>query len=559
MIIGYFCYSINLFVMKNHFHLVLFLFLASYTTLLAQEASLEEVMENKVLPEDPQVAVVVDGIELFSQTELPRFYTNRDFELAWNSDKNKKDLLESIESSFDEGLDPKDYHLERIKKLLTNSKKGELTNSQLVDMDLLMTDALLLYASHLLEGKLEQSDLRKTWDVERNEGPSNPDSLLTTTLHNQNIKVILEDLKPDNKMYRLMKFHLKKLRAEAEKGGWPEVSEGEVLKPGDSDQRIVEIRKFLVAVGDLDEKPFDYEEVFDEELERAVKKFQKRHKLTSDGVIGKETIEQMKVPVEDRIDMILLNLERTRWVFQQPDDDFLLVNIAGFQLKRITNGSEVFDSRVIVGKYNKETPVFKGVMKYIVINPTWILPYSIATHETLPQLKKDPRYLAAKHMEVIDKKGNILDPDKIDWSIYSAGNFPFIIRQKAGPWNALGEVKFIFPNKYLVYLHDTPSRGLFNEQDRAFSHGCIRTEDKWGLLMSLMNEPEVWNMDKINEILKSGETTRIDLPKPINIYLVYLTAAVDQENNLLFMKDIYKRDKAVLNAMNEPFEFKRVD
>lgn len=545
--------------MKNRYHLVLFLFLASYTTLLAQEASLEEVMENKVLPEDPQVAVVVDGIELFSQTELPRFYTNRDFELAWNSDKNKKDLLESIESSFDEGLDPKDYHLERIKKLLTNSKKGELTNSQLVDMDLLMTDALLLYASHLLEGKLEQSDLRKTWDVERNEGPSNPDSLLTTTLHNQNIKAILEDLKPDNKMYRLMKFHLKKLRAEAEKGGWPEVSEGEVLKPGDSDQRIVEIRKFLVAVGDLDEKPFDYEEVFDEELERAVKKFQKRHKLTSDGVIGKETIEQMKVPVEDRIDMILLNLERTRWVFQQPDDDFLLVNIAGFQLKRITNGSEVFDSRVIVGKYNKETPVFKGVMKYIVINPTWILPYSIATHETLPQLKKDPRYLAAKHMEVIDKKGNILDPDKIDWSIYSAGNFPFIIRQKAGPWNALGEVKFIFPNKYLVYLHDTPSRGLFNEQDRAFSHGCIRTEDKWGLLMSLMNEPEVWNMDKINEILKSGETTRIDLPKPINIYLVYLTAAVDQENNLLFMKDIYKRDEAVLSAMNKPFQFKKVE
>ncbi len=545
--------------MKNHFYLVLFLFLASYTTLQAQEASLEEVMANKVLHEDSQAAVVVDGVELFSQTELPRFYANRDFELAWSSDKNKKDLLESIQSSFDEGLDPKDYHLERIKNLLTNSNKGKLTNSQLVDMDLLMTDALLLYASHLLEGKLEQSDLRKTWDVERNEGPSNPDSLLTTTLHNQNIKALLEELKPNNKMYRLMKFHLKKLRAEAEKGGWPEVSEGEVLKPGDSDQRIAGIKKYLLAVGDLDGKPFDNEQVFDEELERAVKKFQKRHKLTSDGVIGKETIEQMKVPIEDRIDMIILNLERTRWVFQQPDDDFLLVNIAGFQLKRITNETEVFDSRVIVGKYNQETPVFKGIMKYIVMNPTWILPYSIATHETLPELKKDPRYLAAKHMEVIDKKGNILDPDKIDWSIYSAGNFPFIIRQKAGPWNALGEVKFIFPNKYFVYLHDTPSKGLFNEQDRAFSHGCIRTEDKWGLLMSLMDEPEVWNMDKINEILKSGETTTIDLPKPINIYLVYLTAAVDQENNLLFMKDIYKRDEAVLSAMNKPFQFKEVE
>ncbi len=299
--------------------------------------------------------------------------------------------------------------------------------------------------------------------------------------------------------------------------------------------------------------------MFDKELEEAVKKFQKRHKLTSDGVIGKGTIEQMQVPIEDRIDMIILNLERIRWVFQQPDDDFLLVNIAGFHVKRFTNRNEVFDSRVIVGKYHKETPVFKGVMKYIVMNPTWTLPYSIATHETLPKLKKDPGYLAAKHMEVTDKNGKILDPANIDWNKYSAGNFPFIIRQKAGPWNALGEVKFIFPNKYSVYLHDTPSRGLFNQQDRAFSHGCIRTEDKWGLLMSLMDEPDVWNMDKINEILRSGETTTIDLPKPINIYLVYLTAAVDQENNLMFMKDIYKRDKAVLNAMNEPFEFKRVD
>ena len=193
------------------------------------------------------------------------------------------------------------------------------------------------------------------------------------------------------------------------------------------------------------------------------------------------------------------------------------------------------------------------------MNPTWTLPYSIATHETLPRLKKDPGYLAAKHMEVMDRNGKILNPATIDWAQYSSGNFPFIIRQKAGPWNALGEVKFIFPNKYAVYLHDTPSRGLFNQQDRAFSHGCIRTEDKWGLLMSLMDDSKVWNMDKINEILKSGETTTINLPKPINIYLVYLTAAVDEHNNLLFMKDIYKRDKAVFNALNEPFEFKKAD
>lgn len=522
----------------------------------AQQPSLQEVMENKIQTED---AVYADGVQLFSQKELPRFYSNRDYELAWTQKKNRKDLIESLKSAYEEGLDPGDYHLEKINKLLEKSKKGKLNHEDKTDLDLLMTDALIMYASHLFEGKLEQSDLRKTWDVERNEGPSNPDSLLTATLHNQNVKSVLEDFKPNNYMYKLMKFHLKKLREEAATGGWPTVSEGETLKPGDTSDRVVEIRKYLLAVGDLDKEPIGSEAVFDEDLEEAVKKFQWRHKLTSDGIVGKGTIEQMRISIEDRIDMILLNLERTRWVFQQPDDDFLLVNIAGFHVRRITDRKEVFDSRVIVGKYHKETPVFKGVMKYIVINPTWTLPYSIATHETLPRIKKDPGYLAAKHMEVMDRGGKVLDASTIDWSKYSAGNFPFIIRQKAGPWNALGEVKFMFPNKYAVYLHDTPSRGLFNRQDRAFSHGCIRTEDKWDLLMSLMDDPEVWNMDKINEILKSGKTTTINLPKSINIYLIYMTAAVDQQNNLMFMKDVYKRDEAVLKALKKPYHFKTVE
>lgn len=555
---------LNIFVfhLTNHIMIksvVLSLFILSSTFAVAQEPSLEAVLESKIIYDEGSNAVAVNGIELFSQVELPQFYVNREFEPAWTHAKNKKDLIESLESAFDEGLSPDDYHLEMIKKLVEKQKREKLSTTEKADLELLMTDALILYAAHLLEGKLEQSDLRKSWDVERNEGPANPDSLLTATLHNKDIKSTLEGLKPNHYMYNLMKFHLKKLRKEAAEGGWPEVSEGETLKPGDTAARIVEVRNYLKAVGDLKKYKVSNEEVFDSIVEAAVKKFQLRHKLTDDGVIGKGTIEQMRVPIEDRIDLLILNLERTRWIFQDPDDDFLIVNIAGFHVKRIQDRQEIFDSRVIVGKYHKETPVFKGVMKYIVVNPTWTLPYSIATHETLPRLKKDPGYLAAKHMEVMDRNGTVLNPSTIDWSEYSRGNFPFIIRQKAGPWNALGEVKFMFPNKYSVYLHDTPSRGLFNRQDRAFSHGCIRTEDKWGLFMSLMDDPEKWNMDKINEILKSGKTTTISLPKPINIYLIYLTAAVTQENNLMFMKDVYKRDREVIDALNKPFHFKKVN
>lgn len=520
---------------------------------LAQKPSVEEIIESRIHGNDPNGEVEVGGQVLFSQIEAPQFYTNRNYDLAWTDQKNIQDLLESIKSSYDEGLDPEDYHYQKIQDLLKKQKSSSLSNDDRADLDMLLTDALILYASHLLEGKLEQSELRGEWDVEKNTRPENVDSLLTVTLHNKQVKPALQRMKPAHYMYTLMKLHLKKLRDEAEEGGWPEVSGGETLKRDMDDPRILEIREYLTATGDLKATATDQESVFDEELEVAVKKFQTRHGLTADGAIGKGTIEQIQVPIEKRIEQLKLNLERLRWIFHHPDEDFLIVNIAGFHVRRITNREEVFNSRVIVGKYHHESPVFKGVMEYIVVNPTWTLPYSIATNETLPKLKKDPGYLAAKHMEVMDRGGKILDPSVIDWSQYSRGNFPFIIRQKAGPWNALGEVKFMFPNKYSVYLHDTPARSLFDRQDRAFSHGCIRTEDKWGLLMSLMDDPETWNMDKVNEILKSGETTTIKLPKPVNIYLVYLTAVADRENNLYFFKDVYKRDDAVARELEKPF------
>jgi L,D-transpeptidase YcbB len=536
---------------------ILIFFILFKLPLFAQDTTVEELIMKKVSNEGTNNEAFASNIVLFSQIELPKFYNNRNFEIAWSDKKNRNDLLASIQSAYGEGLNPKDYHLEKITNLLNKSKYEKLNKMDIADLDLLMTDALILYASHLISGKVEQSKLRSEWDIELNQRPKHIDSLLTSTLHNKNVKVALESLKPKHYLYKLMKFNLKEYRELAKKGGWPKISEGETLKKEMIDDRILEIRKYLLITKDLKVNNVENESLFDEELETAVKKFQTRHNLTDDGVIGKGTIEQMNVSIEDRIDMIKINLERMRWVFHEPDDDFLLVNIAGFYVKRFTNKVETFNSRVIVGKYNKESPIFKGVMTYIVLNPTWTLPYSIATHETLPKLKKDPGYLSAKHMEIMDRNGKILNPDNIDFNQYSSGNFPFIIRQKAGSWNALGQVKFMFPNKYAVYLHDTPSRGLFNQQDRAFSHGCIRTERKWELLMSLMDDPDVWNMDRINEILKSGETTTIKLPKPVNIYIMYWTSRVDTENNLYFMKDVYKRDPAVLKALNIPVVFRK--
>jgi len=519
----------------------------------------QEIIKSRVESGEKSKTVNADGIVLFSQIELPKIYTNKNFKLIWENAKNRNDLLNNLNESFDEGLIPNDYHLERINKILALSEYNKLPSTVMANLDMLLTDALMLYASHLVSGKVEQSQLRSEWELIKNQRPKNIDSLLTVTLKEHNIKWALQYLKPQHYFYLLLKQKLKEYREIAQNGGWPSIPEVDKLEKGNEDKRIPLIRKYLQITKDLPEINVENDSLFDNDLEIAVKKFQARHNLTSDGVIGKGTIEQMNVPVEDRIAEMRINLERSRWVLHHPEDDFLMVNIPGFKVNRTINNQQVFSSRVIVGKYHKSTPIFKDTMQYIVLNPTWTLPYSIATHETLPRLKKDPGYLAAKHMEIMDRSGNILNPANIDFSQYSSGNFPFIIRQKAGPWNALGQVKFIFPNKHAIYLHDTPSRNLFAMQDRAFSHGCIRTEDKWELLMSLMDDPEVWNMEKINEILKSGKTTRLNLPKPIPIYLLYWTTGVDRENNLYFLKDIYKRDPAVLKALDKPIKFRSVN
>ncbi len=537
---------------------IYFLFFITLFTVfsLSAQQNVQEIIKQRMISGEKTINFVADGKVLFSKIEMPKIYAAADYNLIWKDEKNRNDLIKNLKESFDEGLLPEDYHLKRIEQLLNDSSYSKLKPQVAADVDMLMTDALLLYASHLVSGKVEQSQLRSEWDVKRNSRPEKIDSLVAITLKNHNLNAAFQSLKPQHYYYMLLRIKLKEYREIEKNGGWKKIPEGETLKKGMKDSRIPAVRDYLKITGDLPDTEATDDSLFDDELEKAVKKFQERHNLSADGTIGAGTLKQMNIPVTDRIEQIRINLERARWVMHRPEDDFLIVNIAGFYVKHFKNKKAIFTSRVIVGKYNKSTPIFKDTMEYIVMNPTWTLPYSIATHETLPKLKKDPGYLAAKHMVIMDKSGKILNPNSIDFSKYSTSNFPFTIRQEAGPWNALGQVKFIFPNKNSIYLHDTPSKSLFNREDRAFSHGCIRTEDKWGLLMNLMDDPKVWNMDKINEILKSGETTRINLPHPVPIYLLYFTAGIDTNNNIYFIKDVYKRDLDVLKALDKPVKFK---
>lgn len=533
---------------------IYFLVLISVFTFFSAQSQNEEIkqiIKQRVVTGTDSKTVAAAGIVLFSQIELPAFYTKRDYTPAWDDEKNISDLIASIQSAYYEGLIPADYHLEQINDL----RQRELSKEEEADLDMLLSDAVLMYASHLIMGKVEQSKIHPGWDMPTNRPPTHADSLLAMSLKYKRIKGDLEHLKPQNFMYKHLKNGLKQYREIAKNGGWPTIPGGMSMKKGVSDERVVLLRNYLFITGDLDSYD-ETNDTFDDALETAVKRFQFRHNLNQDGVVGKETLALMNVPVEKRIDMIRVSLERARWVMHHLGDDFLVVNIAGFNIRRVTNGEIVFYSRVIVGRNQHETPIFKGKMIYFELNPTWTVPYSIASRETLPKLQKDPAYLAKKNMEIMDRSGKILDPSTIDFSKYSRHNFPFVVRQKAGPQNALGQVKFIFPNQYSVYLHDTPARSLFDREDRAFSHGCIRLDKKWELLINLMDEPNVWNMEKINTILQSGKTTRVNLKKPIDIVVLYWTAGADKEDRLYFDKDVYNRDDAVLQALDTPVKFK---
>ena len=261
--------------------------------------------------------------------------------------------------------------------------------------------------------------------------------------------------------------------------------------------------------------------------------------------------------VQVRIDQIRVNLERARWVFHAVQRKFVLVDIAGFEVEIREEGGLIWTCRAQVGKPYRETPVFRSDIKYLVFCPTWTIPPGILEKDTLPAVKRDPDYLTKRNINAIDRNGNVVDQATIDWSKYSAGDLPYTLRQEPGPNNALGQIKFIFPNPHFVYLHDTPSKSLFDSTDRAFSSGCIRVEKPFELAELLLNDPEKWNREEIKKAIESGKTRTVFLPEPIPVLLLYWTVEVSPDGAVYFKKDLYGRDEDVLEGLNGEFTFRK--
>jgi murein L,D-transpeptidase YcbB/YkuD len=323
------------------------------------------------------------------------------------------------------------------------------------------------------------------------------------------------------------------------------------------DARVPTVRARLSATGDLPGavRPgaSDTSRVFDPALAGAVRAFQRRHLLADDGTLGAGTLAAMNVPIRTRIDQIRVNLERARWIFHDLADSFVIVNVAAFRTYLVAKGQVVWSARCQVGKEARQTPIFRDDMRYVVFNPTWTVPPGILAKDILPSLQRgDLGVLQRKRLEVIDRQGRVVSPGSVRWSQVRASSCPYTFRQDPGPNNALGRVKFMFPNAYSVYLHDTPSRDLFESPSRAFSSGCIRVEHPLELAERVLADPK-WSAAAIERTVDGGKTVTVNLRRPLPVLLLYWTAFPTGEGRRVgFARDIYGRDAPIQRALEGP-------
>jgi murein L,D-transpeptidase YcbB/YkuD len=496
---------------------------------------------------------------IYFRSILMNFYEKRNFSPLWTLDDDltpqAAQLVRAIEEADLDGLIPEDYHLSRLKSLSVDIKQALLLRRSFdpqkqAELDILLTDAFLLFSSHLLSGRVIPGTVDSTWLF------FNPVSDIAQILNSDassRVESFFDGLRPAHAAYYRLRNALQHYTGIQKKGGWPTVPEGPNLRFGDVHDRVENIRKRLIATEDVNPPALCVNRAeFDESLMKGVQRFQARHGIEPDGVVGIKTLTTMNVPVEDRIRQIALNLERWRWIPHNLGSRYILVNIADYSLAVVENQTTVLEMRVVVGKAYRRTPVFSDKMRYLVLNPFWNIPVKIAVEDKLPIIRKNPLYLTQQQIKVFEnwsEDASEINPVIINWSRVNSNYFPYRLRQDPGPSNALGRIKFMFPNKFSVYLHDTPQRSLFKKASRDFSSGCIRIEKPIELATYLLQNDPQWPDQKIMETIESGVTTVVRFKNPIPVHLLYWTAWVTETGDVHFGNDIYDRDPPLSRAL----------
>ena len=504
----------------------------------------------------------VRGERIVLGDTVARYYESQQFRPQWRDPARLSQLVDAILELANDGLDPNDYHVEALDAYRAELRAArQLPDGEQAALEILATDALMLGLYHLYLGKVDPVKLSSQWnfaskpiDVERGF------EALTRALASGKIRETFERARPQHVWYTRGRERLKEYRALASAGGWPAVPDGPTIKPGMSDARVPVLRSRLQITRDFQAgvAAASAEDFYDAELEAAVKRFQERHGLTADGAVGPATRAAMNVPVEQRVDQIRINLERARWVLHEMKGEFVLVDVAGFDVSYFRDDEPIWTSKVIVGRPYRETPIFRSLITYVVLNPTWTIPPGILVKDKLPILKRDPGYLKRNNIRVLDSAGREVNPYSVNWGQYGAGRLPpYQLRQDPGEDNALGLVKIMFPNPYLVYLHDTPSKSLFDQDQRTFSSGCIRVQKAFELAELVLNDPSRWNQETLAAAVATKKMQTVNLAKPVPVLLLYWTAQPLPNGQVVFRNDVYGRDPPTLAALNGAFRPRR--
>ncbi|HXQ64238.1 MAG TPA: L,D-transpeptidase family protein [Steroidobacteraceae bacterium] len=492
----------------------------------------------------------VAGEALASQDALPLIYAATGGRLLWQDPARRTELLETVRGVAADGLLPEDYHLDVLSRLAAD-RVAQATPAAQADFDVLATDAYVLVLYHLYLGKVDPIAIEPNWNLpQRTLRERDALGFVEHALEAGTIRETAAALRPKHWLYEHGRAALARYRALAAQGGWQPLPAGRKLEPGSSDPRVPELRRRLTISGDY-QGPASDSPQFDAPLAAGLRVFQQRHLLTPDGMVGAATLRELNVPVGARVDQLRINLERGRWVLHDiGDEDLVVVDIAGYGVRYLRNQHSIWRARAIVGQQYRQTPVFRAQIENVVFNPTWTVPPGILARDVLPQMQRGENVLARKKLEVYDRNGRPVDPATIAWAQYTARTFPYVLRQAAGDDNALGRVKINFPNPYLVYLHDTPTRSLFDKDDRTFSSGCIRVERPLELVELLLADPVRWNAAAIRAAVDSPATHTVTLPHNVPVLLMYWTADEDPDGRTVFKRDVYHRDARLLRALD---------
>ena len=489
------------------------------------------------------------------QLKTSVFYNAHQLKKAWlgkkRPNKEYKAFVEEVKQSAKYGLDPNDYGIAEIEQAVEALYDDrDRTDADISNLDIGITASFFLYTTHLIEGRIRYPGAREfIW--KKGMPLENDIALLLTIESAKDVIKEIQGLLPEDPQYTLLQKALEEYR-KIEPGDTLQRIPGKMkVAPGESHENVPLIRMKIDLLNRRNNAGKNESKTYDEKLVNDVKEFQTLHGLTADGVLDAQTIRYLNMPVREKIELISLNLERLRWhPHTTADNDEIVVNVPEFMLRIYDNKKTKLEMRVVTGTEFNATPVFHDTLKYIVFSPTWSVPNSIFEEEFLPKLRENPGHFGTERFKFY-KDGAEIDPFLEDWNGDSIDVKTYKVIENPGPANSLGSVKFIMPNDFSIYLHDTPADKLFALEERALSHGCVRLERPVDFARYLLQDQREWTKEKITEAMEKGEPVQVDLKKPYQVYIVYRTAWVDDKNRLNFRDDIYGHDQRQLARLQE--------